>query len=157
MEGCRVAVRSDLGGVADLSRAMAEELSGFRGGDLWSRRDALPEPLVDSYEALLAPTGDRLFLVGCIDEVVVGFGIATAETLRDGAVLGTIRELYVEPLAREVGVGELVLGELVEWCRERGCLGIDSMALPGHRATKNFFEEQGFVARSITMHHRFGG
>ncbi len=155
MEGCRPALRSDLHRVAELSRAMAEELSGFRGGDLWSRRDALPEPLVESYDAFLVPSGDRLFLLGCIDEVVVGFGIATAETLRDGAVLGTIRELYVEPEAREVGVGENILGTLVEWCRTRGCLGIDSMALPGHRATKNFFEEQGFVARSITMHHRF--
>jgi hypothetical protein len=24
--------------------------------------------------------------------------------------------------------------------------------LPGHRAAKNFFEEQGFVARSLTMY-----
>ena len=55
----------------------------------------------------------------------------------------------------EVGVGEVLLGALVGWCRDRGCLGVDSTALPGHRATKNFFEEQGFVARSIVMHHRF--
>jgi hypothetical protein len=30
---------------------------------------------------------------------------------------------------------------------------VDVIALPGHRATKNFFEEQGFTARAIVMHH----
>ena len=34
-----------------------------------------------------------------------------------------------------------------------GCVGIDAFALPGHRAAKNFFEEQGFTARAIVMHH----
>ena len=29
---------------------------------------------------------------------------------------------------------------------------MDATALPGHRAAKNFFEEQGFVARSLTMY-----
>ena len=34
-----------------------------------------------------------------------------------------------------------------------GCVGVDSFALPGHRAAKNFFEESGFTARAIVMHH----
>jgi GNAT superfamily N-acetyltransferase len=174
METWRAAFQSDAERIAELAAAMAEELNGFRGGDIWARRDALPLPLVDSYRSLIeairvagSPTDDRAgsdgagsdgagcLLVGCIDDTVVGFGWATTERFRDGASLGAIRELYVEPGAREVGVGEVLLGALVEWCRDKGCLGVDSTALPGHRATKNFFEEQGFVARSIVMHHRF--
>ena len=38
------------------------------------------------------------------------------------------------------------------WCREKGCLGIDSVALPGDRATKNFFESFGLVARALRVH-----
>ena len=33
---------------------------------------------------------------------------------------------------------------------------MDAMALPGHRSAKNFFEESGFTARKLVMHHRLG-
>ena len=90
--------------------------------------------------------------VGTLDDAVVGYGIVEVAELRDGSRIGRVTELFVEPDAREVGVGETLANALVEWCRARGCTGVDATALPGHRATKNFFEEQGFVARSLTMH-----
>jgi hypothetical protein len=43
---------------------------------------------------------------------------------------------------------------LVAFCDAQGCIGIDTLALPGHRAAKNFFEESGFIARAIVMHRR---
>jgi hypothetical protein len=46
------------------------------------------------------------------------------------------------------------MNDLIAWCRARGCTGMDAMALPGHRQTKNFFEESGFTARKLVMHHR---
>jgi hypothetical protein len=49
----------------------------------------------------------------------------------------------------------MVMSELIAWCRAHGCTGVDVMALPGHRAAKNFFEEAGFTARKLVMHHRF--
>ena len=54
--------------------------------------------------------------------------------------------------ARSIGVGEAIVGALIEFCTDRRCLGIDARALPGHRATKNFFEEHGFTARALIMH-----
>ena len=43
--------------------------------------------------------------------------------------------------------------EAVEsWARAAGCIGIDSLALPGDRATKNFFEAAGLIARAIVVH-----
>ena len=92
-------------------------------------------------------------MVGTIDDVVIGYALARAEVLRDGTQLGVIDDLFVEEGARAVGVGEAMIGALVEWCGERGCRGIDAMALPGHRAAKNFFEESGFTARKLVMHH----
>ena len=44
------------------------------------------------------------------------------------------------------------MDDLVAWCRDRGCVGVDSLALPGDRATKNFFESFGLVARAIVVH-----
>ena len=34
----------------------------------------------------------------------------------------------------------------------QGCFGVDSLALPGDRHTKNFFESFGLVARAIIVH-----
>jgi hypothetical protein len=41
---------------------------------------------------------------------------------------------------------------VLAWCRECGCFGVDSLALPGNRETKNFFESFGLVARAIVVH-----
>ena len=41
---------------------------------------------------------------------------------------------------------------LVDWCAARGCFGVDSLALPGDRHSKNFFESFGLVARAIIVH-----
>ena len=74
--------------------------------------------------------------------------------LADGTALGAIVDLYVEAEVREVGIGEALMGAVVAWCDERGCIGIDGWALPGDRETKNFFETFGFTARGIVVHHR---
>jgi GNAT superfamily N-acetyltransferase len=72
--------------------------------------------------------------------------------LADGGRLGVVDEVYVDPGARALGVGEVLMADLVAWCRDQGCFGVDSLALPGDRATKNFFESFGLVARAIVVH-----
>ena len=76
---------------------------------------------------------------------------------RDGGVLGVLDDIYVEPEAREVGVGEALMDAVEAWCRGRGCIGIDSLALPGNRETKNFFETLRSVARAIVVHRSLDG
>jgi len=132
---------------------MRAELAPMKGGVLWAMREARPEPLEEVYGALL-DGDDALLVVGTLDSVVIGFGAVEVETLRSAERLGVITDLFVEPDARAVGVGEALAGDLVEFCTARGCVGIDALALPGHRATKNFFEESGFTARAIVMHRR---
>jgi GNAT superfamily N-acetyltransferase len=126
----------------------------MKGGAVWAAREARAEPLTDGFRAALDDDGQRV-VVGTIDAVVVGYGVARVEALRDGTRLGIVTDVFVEEGARAVGVGECILGALAAWCRERGCFGMDALALPGHRAAKNFFEEAGFTARKLVMHHRF--
>ena len=45
---------------------------------------------------------------------------------------------------------------LIAWCEEHRCTGIDAVALPGNRATKNFFERFGLTARALLVHRRLG-
>lgn len=153
MEACRPATPGDVATIATLARDMLAELIALRGGPLLAVREARPEPLEAAYTDLLAREDARV-VVGTIDEVVVGFGVIEVEHLRSGDRLGVITDLYVEPDARAVGVGEAIIDALVAFCRSRGCLGVDARALPGHRATKNFFEARGFTARALVMHHR---
>lgn len=151
MEEARVATGAELARVVELARELRAELRAARGGALWETREARPEPLDDAF-AELHQRADALVVVGATEDVVVGYGIARWELLRDGTRLGVIDEIYVEPEARAVGVGELVVEHLVAFCVDAGCFGVDATALPGDRQAKNFFERAGFTARSLVMH-----
>jgi GNAT superfamily N-acetyltransferase len=151
MEGSRPASAEDLPRIAELAELARAELVPMKGGALWSAREAVAEPFEDAYGALI-DRDDALVVVGTVDETVVGFGVVTLERLRTGETLGIISDLFVEPDARAVGVGEAMADDLVAFCATRGCTGIDALALPGHRTTKNFFEGSGFTARALVMH-----
>jgi ribosomal protein S18 acetylase RimI-like enzyme len=153
VEASRPATADDIPRVVELAALMREELGAMRGGALWLAREAWPEPLEDAYDAVLARE-DAQLLVGTLDDVVIAFGAVVVEQLRSGARHGVITDLFVEEPAREVGVGEILIDALVAHCRQRGCVSVDALALPGHRAAKNFFEGHGFTARALTMHRR---
>ena len=153
-EACRPAVVADVPRLAELNRAVVEELAPMRGGAVWKAREARQEPVEEALAELLEDPDVRV-VVATIDDVVVGYAVVRLEHLSDGSVLGVIDDIFVEEGARQVGLGELMIDDLMAWCEERKCIGMDAMALPGHRATKNFFEESGFTARQLVMHHRF--
>ena len=142
---------ADVARLVELAHEMRVELGEERGGPLWATREARAEPLDAAFGALLA-RDDAAVLVGTYEDVAVGFGAAHVEVLRDGSRLGVVDEIYVEPEARAVGVGETLVERLVDFCRAAGCAGVDATALPGHREAKNFFERAGFSARLLVMH-----
>jgi GNAT superfamily N-acetyltransferase len=153
-EACRPAQPADVARVTELARAAIDELAPMRGGAVWKAREARQEPLDEGLAALLDDADARM-VVATIDGVVVGYAVVRLEHLADGSVLGVVDDIFVEEGARQVGLGELMIDDLMAWCDERKCIGMDALALPGHRATKNFFEESGFTARKLVMHHSF--
>jgi GNAT superfamily N-acetyltransferase len=151
VEAWRAATEDDLARLAELAGAAITELRAGRGGEVWARHAARRPP----YEAgLLAELHDpdHLVIAGTVDDLVMGYGVARVEVLADGGRLGIVSDLYTEAGARELGLGEAMMSALVDWCAERGCFGVDSLALPGDRHTKNFFESFGLVARAIVVH-----
>jgi GNAT superfamily N-acetyltransferase len=151
LEAARAAHPDDLARIVELAEQLRAELASMKGGALWLEREAWPTPLETSYSRLL-DADDAHVSVGTIDDAVIGYGVAVIETLRSGAALGRVTDLFVEEGARAVGVGECIAADLLTFCVERGCVGVDALALPGHRDAKNFFERNGFTARSLTMH-----
>ncbi len=153
MESVRPAVAEDLTAPRPRSaRAAIDELADEKGGIVWRRHAARREPLEEGLAEDLATRDDTQVLVGTIDDAVVGYAVTTVETLFDDGALAVVRDLFVEPEARGVGVGAAVMEAILAWAGERGCIGVDALALPGGRATKNFFESFGFVARAIVVH-----
>jgi GNAT superfamily N-acetyltransferase len=128
-----------------------DELRQGRGGEVWARTQARRPPYLEGFTADLASPVHRV-LVGTIDDTILGYGAAHLHELADGTRIGVVSDLYVEPGARGVGIGEAMMDDLVAWCTETGCTGVDSLALPGDRHTKNFFESFGLVARAILVH-----
>jgi GNAT superfamily N-acetyltransferase len=151
MESTRRASLDDLDDLEVLATEGDEHMRALRGGLLWSLTLGHRAPLRDSLAARVTDP-DQLTLVGCIDDVVVGYGNVRLEPLADGRPLGVVTELFVTAAARGVGVGEVMMDELLAWCTARGCVGIDAVALPGDRDTKNFFETFGLTARAIVVH-----
>lgn len=148
MEAARPAVPADLAEIERLRDLGRTAIADARGGALWLDRDA-PSP--DRYESSLE-TKNEIVVVGTIDDVPVGFVLASADTTTGSRPIAVVHELFVHPEARGVGVGEVMMNTLVDWAVEAGCLGVDGYALPGDRATKNFFETFGLVARGIVVH-----
>jgi ribosomal protein S18 acetylase RimI-like enzyme len=148
VESARLADHHDVERVAELWDRAAAELGAQRGGAQLVRSVTPPASWSHAAgEALEHP--DRVLAVGAIDHVVVGFGYG--KVIPDQLV-GEIEILYVEPEAREVGVGEAIVGVLMEHFDRAGCAGVDAFALPGNRQAKAYFETHGFVTRMLVMH-----
>ncbi|HZM31641.1 MAG TPA: GNAT family N-acetyltransferase [Acidimicrobiales bacterium] len=153
-EAARTAREGDLAVVVALAVAGAEEKREQKGGALWWRRERRQGDVAAGARAALE-AADQELAVGTLDGAVIGYAVARWERLTDGSLLGVVDDIYVDPGARSVGVGEVLMDHVLAWCRDQGCFGVDSLALPGDRATKNFFESFGLVARAIVVHKPF--
>lgn len=154
MEAARPATSDDLPVVAALADQARGELREGRGGPLFLAREAWsPTPVERLAEAIDDP--DARLIVGCFDDLVFGYALATVEQLGDGTRIGVVEDLVVEPEMRKVGIGEAMMNLLLDELRAAGCAGVDSWALPGDRHTKNFFESFGLKARLLIVHRSF--
>ena len=147
----RLAGPEQIGVLAALAAEAVAEQVDARGGWVWSRREVRDGPFEQSFAAALDDP-DQAVWVGSIDGAPVGYAAVKAEALHSGELLGYVTDLYVTSGAREVSVGEELIGQALQWCEQRGCVGVDALALPGNRATKNFFETFGFTARLLVLH-----
>jgi len=153
MEQVRTATADDLDRVIELLVDFRADRAGRRGAELVRSEDglgALPEPT----EAFVAPyvTGPtRTALLGTLDDWVAAVALCRVDD-GGGERRGVLDVCFVEPGAREVGLGRLLVDEALAWCASVGCTGVDGTALPGDREAKNFFESAGFKARLLVMH-----
>jgi GNAT superfamily N-acetyltransferase len=148
----RPAINADVFRLVSLYREMEEEQTVRK--PIWALTDGLDMRFdLSLFRAI--ETDDSFVLAGEIDDAIVGFAWATIEPMLDranGAKLGRLRLIYTEPEARGVGVGHVMLTEIMDLLRLEGIHDFDAPVGPGQRAAKNFFESHRFAARSIIMY-----
>lgn len=157
MEAVREAEESDEARFSELAHEFIEDLVARRGGaqlvgtvdgggDIpWPR--ALHELLADDL---------TLALIGTLDDAVTGFGVCH-QHVRLNHRRGVLDACFVEPEARGIGLGRLLVDTMTSWLEAAGCDGVDGFVLPGARESKNLFEAAGFKARILVMHRSFDG
>src|SRR5262249_29190213 len=116
-ERVRPATAADLDDLVRLAAAAIAEQRPTKGGSIFARNEARRDPFDETLRDDLA-SPDTIVLTGTIDDVVVGYAVAVRTPLHDGACLAVLRELFVEPAAREVGIGELLADEIVQWAKD---------------------------------------
>lgn len=150
--GARQAGHEDLDAIVELATLVVAELADERGGasllfhDLGSVGDR------STYQRALS-LDEELLVVGTIDDIVVGYGLAR-QVRSSASLVCMIDELVVHPSARAIGVGAEVLASLREWAVGSGCQAIECHVLPGNRNAKNFFERVGMVTRKMQVSTR---
>jgi GNAT superfamily N-acetyltransferase len=158
MEAVRVARVDDTPRLDELLDELVASLAGQRGGSLLIE-DGSPsggiDPSSDRFGPLIVDQS-TLVLVSTLDDAVTGFATCHVSFAGGSSPRGSLDACYVEPGARGVGLGRLLIDASVAWFEERGCGGVDGVALPGDREAKNFFESAGFKARMLTMHRELG-
>ncbi len=147
----RDATLEDSAILADAHRRGHEAVADARGGSLDILFRGRVEPIEETFQADVGDP-DRTVLVATADEQVSGYLVAVLEALRSGDMMLRVIDLWVHPDARGIGLGSALMQRALAIAETQECIGIDARALPGDRATKNFFESFGLVARTIEVH-----
>ncbi len=150
LENARIADANDFKYLEQLGLAAEAELIQKRGGLTLSKENPNYGDPESYFQSAFSDSSIEVF-VGTIDEVIVGFGIIKLGSLEDDTAHASIKALYVEEPARSVGVGEAIMEEMLICATSHKAEAVDAVALPGDRATKNFFETHGLVARAIIV------
>ena len=153
MEQVRQASTDDIDRIGELMADFVVDRATHRGADLLRPADGGEVWRVPTGASLAAYIGDptRLALVGTLDDWVAAMALCRVDA-DPGGCRGVLDVCFVEPGAREVGLGYLLLRRSLAWFTAQGCTGVDGTAFPGDRMAKSFFESAGFKARLLVMH-----
>jgi len=143
-EVVRRAVSDDAAQLAELEAAARHHLIDQRGGAALLAE----QPAVGDWESAIEDHS-RWVAVAELDGFVVGY--LELSVTGDTAV---VRQVYVQPEARELGFGDGLLDAAREEAVRHGCSALEGFALPGDRETKNLYERAGITARKIIVSTR---
>jgi GNAT superfamily N-acetyltransferase len=143
-EVVRRAVDTDASQLVELEAAARHHLIDQRGGAALLAE----QPAVGDWASAIEDHS-RWVAVAELDGFVVGY-------LELGVTgdIAIVRQVYVQPEARELGFGDALLDAARQEALRHGCSALEGFALPGDRETKNLYERAGITARKIIVSTR---
>jgi GNAT superfamily N-acetyltransferase len=138
----RSASASDAVVLSTLESEARQEITSFRGHESLLAAHAL----IDTNWASTVASSSCLVLVSEVSGQIVGYAKG------DISVEGTtciINHIYVDQMARQIGIGAGLIAEFARIAKSRGCITLDALALPGDRKMKNLYERVGMPARLL--------
>src|SRR5262245_10435783 len=106
MEAARPATPADLQTIAALAGDAAAELAAERGGEVLLAHENRRQPLETLTTAI--DDADQHVVVGTVHDAIVGYGVVRLQKLLRGELLAVVDDIYVDPMARGIGVGESI-------------------------------------------------
>jgi GNAT superfamily N-acetyltransferase len=143
-ERVRAATAADAVSLATLETAARAHVFYQRGGAALLAE----QPATFDWSAAIDDP-QREVLVGTLDDQIFGY-----LELRFGDATAVVHQVYVDPEARELGLGDWMIEAALSAARARSCRVFEGFALPGDRETKNLFERAGITARKIIVSTR---
>lgn len=143
-EVVRQAEPADAAQLAELEAAARHHLIDQRGGAALLAE----QPAVGDWVVAIEDHA-RWVGVAELDGLVVGY--LELAVIGDTAV---VRQVYVQPEARQLGFGDWLIEGALNEARRHGCSALEGFALPGDRDTKNLYERAGITARKIIVSTR---
>ena len=106
---------------------------------------------VQGLGALIAdPSGRSLVIVAVKDGIFIG--MATVQTLvstAEGDRVGLIEDVIVDKKHRRMGIGTLLLQEIVDWSRETRLKRLQLLADLDNQPALDFYSSQGWISTRL--------
>ena len=138
----RSASEQDVPAIVDLAKEAQTEIAQFRGHE-----QLLEDSTSTEQQWATAIASDtNVVLVALSSMSIVGYAKGDID---DKGAICLVSHVFVDPQARQLGIGAGLVGEIARVAKAKGCQTLDAVALPGDRKMKNLYERIGMPARLL--------
>jgi ribosomal protein S18 acetylase RimI-like enzyme len=138
----RSASASDVQALSDLEHEARLEITTFRGHESLLQENVLISP---NWAKQISSESVLVFVAESSGQIV-GYAKGDISVESSSCV---VNHIYVDPMARQIGIGAGLITEIARIAKSRGCTTLDALALPGDRKMKNLYERVGMPARLL--------
>ena len=138
----RSATAADVLALSDLEHEARLEITTFRGHESLLQANVLIFP---NWAKQISSESVLVFVAESSGQIV---GYAKGDIIVESSSC-VVNHIYVDPMARQIGIGAGLITEIARIAKSRGCTTLDALALPGDRKMKNLYERVGMPARLL--------
>jgi GNAT superfamily N-acetyltransferase len=135
---------TDIVDVQELENSAFESLSSFRG---LAQFVEMSPRIGDGWNEIIDDSKYKLF-VGVSGQKIQGYLLVEVFAALHKAL---IKQVFVDSLARQLGLGALLIERCEQVVRDTGCTVLEGLALPGDRDMKNLFERASMSAQLLIV------